>query len=86
MTELKHGLDGCYALLAPIDPGSTLVLSTHRNEKVKGHITRVGTRIVKGTIHLQLRTLPTQSRWAPTSPNLSSSSPSPSTPRPRPAP
>ncbi|CRK19091.1 hypothetical protein BN1723_011778 [Verticillium longisporum] len=61
MTELKHGLDGCYALLAPIDPGSTLVLSTHRNEKVKGHITRVGTRIVKGTIHLQLRTLPTQS-------------------------
>ncbi|PNH42950.1 hypothetical protein VD0004_g4438 [Verticillium dahliae] len=61
MTELKHGLDGCYALLAPIDPGSTLVLSTHRNEKVKGHITRVGTRIVKGTIHLQLRTLPSQS-------------------------
>ncbi|KAM0323668.1 hypothetical protein ACHAQA_008603 [Verticillium albo-atrum] len=60
MTDLKHGLDGCYALLAPIDPGSTLVLSTHRNEKVKGHITRVGTRIVKGTIHIQLRTLPTQ--------------------------
>ena len=46
--ELKHGIEDCYALLAPIDPGSTLVLSTHRNERVKGTITRVGTRIVKG--------------------------------------
>lgn len=46
--ELKHGLEDCYALLAPIDPGSTLVMSTPRNEKVKGTITRVGTRIVKG--------------------------------------
>lgn len=48
LTNLKHGLEDCYALLAPIDPGSTLVLSTPRNEIVKGHITRVGTRIVKG--------------------------------------
>jgi hypothetical protein len=48
ITDLKHGLEDCYALLAPIDPGSTLVMSTPRNEKVKGHITRVGTRIVKG--------------------------------------
>jgi hypothetical protein len=48
LTNLKHGLQDCYALLAPIDPGSTLVLSTPRNEIVKGHITRVGTRIVKG--------------------------------------
>ncbi|KAK3396621.1 RAVE subunit 2/Rogdi [Sordaria brevicollis] len=60
LTNLKHGLEDCYALLAPIDPGSTLVLSTPRNEIVKGHITRVGTRIVKGTIHLRLKTLPQQ--------------------------
>ncbi|RKU43226.1 hypothetical protein DL546_002109 [Coniochaeta pulveracea] len=60
VTDLKHGLEDCYALLAPVDPGSTLVLSTPRNEIVKGTITRVGTRIVKGTIHLRLRTLPAQ--------------------------
>ncbi|UPK96793.1 hypothetical protein LCI18_007728 [Fusarium solani-melongenae] len=58
--DLKHGLEDCYALLAPIDPGSTLVMSTHRNEKVKGTLTRVGTRIVKGHLHLQLRTIPAQ--------------------------
>ncbi|KFA53941.1 hypothetical protein S40293_01799 [Stachybotrys chartarum IBT 40293] len=58
--DLKHGLEDCYALLAPIDPGSTLVMSTPRNEKVKGHITRVGTRIVKAVLHLQLRTIPSQ--------------------------
>lgn len=46
--ELKHGLEDCYALLAPVDPGSTLVMSTPRNERVKGTITRVGTRVVKG--------------------------------------
>ena len=45
--DLKHGLEDCYALLAPIDPGSTLAVSTPRNERVKGTITRVGTRIVK---------------------------------------
>ncbi|AEO64867.1 uncharacterized protein THITE_2111221 [Thermothielavioides terrestris NRRL 8126] len=60
LTNVRHGLEDCYALLAPVDPGSTLVLSTPRNEIVKGHITRVGTRIVKGTIHLRLRTLPHQ--------------------------
>lgn len=48
LQNLKSGLEDCYALLAPVDPGSTLVVSTHRNEIVKGHITRVGTRIVKG--------------------------------------
>ncbi|KAK2593945.1 hypothetical protein QQS21_008352 [Conoideocrella luteorostrata] len=58
--DLKHGIEDCYALLAPIDPGSTLVMSTHRNEAVKGTITRVGTRIVKGTLNLQFRTLPPQ--------------------------
>ncbi|KAK4464576.1 RAVE subunit 2/Rogdi [Cladorrhinum samala] len=60
LTNLKQGLEECYALLAPIDPGCTLVLSTPRNEIVKGTITRVGTRIVKGTIHLRLHTLPHQ--------------------------
>ncbi|KAF4974974.1 hypothetical protein FZEAL_8185 [Fusarium zealandicum] len=58
--ELKSSLEDCYALLAPIDPGSTLVMSTPRNEKVKGTLTRVGTRIVKGSLHLQLRTIPAQ--------------------------
>ncbi|KAH6683707.1 RAVE subunit 2/Rogdi [Plectosphaerella plurivora] len=60
MEALKHGLQDCYALLAPVDPGSTLVLTTPRAEKVKGHITRVGTRIVKGTINVQLKMLPAQ--------------------------
>lgn len=48
LQTLKSGLEECYALLAPIEPGSTLVVSTPRNEIVKGHITRQGTRIVKG--------------------------------------
>ncbi|KAL8387069.1 hypothetical protein RB595_010178 [Gaeumannomyces hyphopodioides] len=60
LKNLKHGLEDCYALLAPIDPGSTLVVSTPRNEAVKGHITRVGTRIVKGTLFLRLRTIQPQ--------------------------
>ncbi|KAH8170026.1 rogdi leucine zipper containing protein [Sarocladium implicatum] len=58
--ELKHGLEDCYALLAPIDPGSTLVMSTSRSERVKGTITRVGTRIAKGSLNLQLKTIPVQ--------------------------
>ncbi|KAK1721270.1 RAVE subunit 2/Rogdi [Colletotrichum acutatum] len=60
LKDIRHGLQDCYALLAPIDPGSTLVMSTQRNERIKGTVTRVGTRIIKGTIHLQLKTLPTQ--------------------------
>ena len=48
LRNLKNGLEDCYALLAPVEPGSTLVLTTSRNETVKGTITRVGTRIVKG--------------------------------------
>ncbi|KAF3066246.1 hypothetical protein CFAM422_009374 [Trichoderma lentiforme] len=52
--DLKHGLEDCYALLAPVDPGSTLVMSTPRNERVKGTITRVGTRIVKGVNRMLL--------------------------------
>jgi len=48
LVSLKSGLEECYALLAPIEPGSTLVMSSPRSESVKGHVTRVGTRIVKG--------------------------------------
>lgn len=47
LPPIKHVLDECYALLAPVLPGSTLVLTTPRNERVKGTVTRVGTRIVK---------------------------------------
>jgi hypothetical protein len=47
LRPIKATLDECYALLAPVHPGSTLVMSTPRNERVKGTITRVGTRIVK---------------------------------------
>lgn len=36
------------ALLAPDEPGSTLVLSSLRSECVKGFVTRLGTRLVKG--------------------------------------
>ena len=36
------------ALLVPTEPGSTLVVSSLRSESVKGFVTRVGTRIVKG--------------------------------------
>lgn len=48
LQNLKSGLEDCYALLAPVEPGSTLAVSTPRNEIVKGYITRQGTRIVKG--------------------------------------
>jgi hypothetical protein len=47
LPPIKQTLDECYALLAPVLPGTTLVLSTRRNELVKGTVTRVGTRIVK---------------------------------------
>lgn len=60
LKTIKSSLEETYALLAPIDPGSTLVVSTPRQEAVKGHVTRVGTRLVKGTIQLRLKTLPPQ--------------------------
>lgn len=80
MKDLKHGLQDCYALLAPIDPGSTLVLTTPRAEKVKGHITRVGTRIVKGVSRGLGPADVTFQLTAITRPSISSSRPSP--PRP----
>lgn len=46
--EICQGLEECYALLSPDAPGSTLVVTTPGLEKVKGTMTRVGTRIVKG--------------------------------------
>ncbi|OTA97570.1 hypothetical protein M434DRAFT_391762 [Hypoxylon sp. CO27-5] len=61
LAQLKRGLEDCCALLSPSDSaGSTLVLTTPRNEIVKGHTTRVGTRLVRGLVHLKLRTLPPQ--------------------------
>lgn len=60
LKTLKTSLEETYALLAPVDPGSTLVVTTPRHEAVKGHVTRVGTRLVKGTIQLRLKTLPPQ--------------------------
>ncbi|KAJ5574196.1 uncharacterized protein N7459_008623 [Penicillium hispanicum] len=58
LVSLKEGLQECAALLAPQEPGSTLVLSSLRSENVKGFVTRVGTKVVKGDIQLRLPTLP----------------------------
>ncbi|KAJ1336077.1 Rogdi leucine zipper containing protein [Microdochium nivale] len=60
LKSLKGELENCYALLAPVEPGSTLVLTTPRHEVVKGTITRVGTRITRAAINLRLKTLPPQ--------------------------
>lgn len=58
LSALKESLEQCASLLAPKEPGSTLVLSSLRSENVKGFVTRVGTKIVKGDIHLRLASLP----------------------------
>ena len=55
LQSLKAGLEECAALLAPSENGSTLVLSSVRSESLKGLVTRVGTRIVKG---VSLYTIP----------------------------
>ncbi|KAI1395643.1 RAVE subunit 2/Rogdi [Hypoxylon fuscum] len=61
LEQLRSGLEDCCALLSPSDSApSTLALTTPRNETVKGHATRVGTRLVRGLVHLKLRTLPPQ--------------------------
>jgi hypothetical protein len=54
LVSLKDGLSSCATLLAPQEPGSTLVLSSHRSEALKGFVNRVGARLVKGEIHLRL--------------------------------
>lgn len=48
LQSLKAGLEECAVLLAPSEKGSTLVLTSLRSESVKGVVTRVGTRMVKG--------------------------------------
>jgi len=58
LQSLKAGLEECAALLAPNENGSTLVLTSVRSESLKGLVTRVGTRIVKGNIKLRLASLP----------------------------
>lgn len=58
LSSLKSGLEDCSALLAPREQGSTLVVSSHRSEAVKGTITRNGSNITKGDIHLRLASLP----------------------------
>jgi hypothetical protein len=58
LRSTKAGLDECAALLAPSEHGSTLVLTSVRSESLKGLVTRVGTRIVKGNIKLRLPSLP----------------------------
>lgn len=69
--SLKDGLEECAALLAPKEPGSTLVLSSLRSENVKGFVTRIGTKIVKGDIHLRLTTLPPNTARTQTNSNPS---------------
>jgi len=58
LQSLKAGLEECARLLAPRDAGSTLVVSSQRSESLKGFVTLLGTRVVKGDIHLRLPSLP----------------------------
>ncbi|KAK2767378.1 hypothetical protein FQN54_003534 [Arachnomyces sp. PD_36] len=77
LTSLREGLEECATLLAPAETGSTLVLSSMRSESVKGFVTRVGTKIVKGDINLRLNSLPPPAGSTSTKLNLSSSPNSP---------
>lgn len=59
LAGFKEGLEACRALLAPIEPGSTLAMSSVRSEIVKGYINRVGTMVIKGVrVAMPLSTLP----------------------------
>ncbi|KUM63442.1 hypothetical protein ACN42_g3657 [Penicillium freii] len=73
LASLKEGLQECAALLAPQEPGSTLVLSSLRSENVKGFVTRVGTKVVKGDVQLRLASLPPPRGAPSTRLNLSQS-------------
>ncbi|KAJ5514018.1 hypothetical protein N7463_003570 [Penicillium fimorum] len=73
LASLKKGLQECATLLAPQEPGSTLVLSSLRSESVKGFVTRVGTKIVKGDVQLRLASLPPPRGAPSTRLNLSQS-------------
>lgn len=57
LAALKGGLEECVKLLAPVEPGSTLVLSSLRSESVKGFVTRIGTKIVKGVSFVSVQPL-----------------------------
>ncbi|KAI9799304.1 MAG: hypothetical protein M1825_004797 [Sarcosagium campestre] len=54
LASVKSGLEECVALLAPREPGSTLVLSSPRSDSIKGFVTRLGTRIIRGDIHVKM--------------------------------
>ncbi|KAI9842977.1 MAG: hypothetical protein M1837_006714 [Sclerophora amabilis] len=54
LASLRSGLEECIALIAPQEPGSTLVLSSPRSDSVKGFVTRVGTRVVRGDMQVKL--------------------------------
>ncbi|KAI9796680.1 MAG: hypothetical protein M1833_006020 [Piccolia ochrophora] len=58
LASLRAGLEECVALLAPREPGSTLVLSSLRSDSVKGFVTRVGTRVVRGDVQVKLYGVP----------------------------
>ncbi|KAI5246003.1 hypothetical protein E4T42_06510 [Aureobasidium subglaciale] len=58
LSSLKSGLEECSSLLAPQEQGSTLVVSSHRSEAIKGFITRNGSNITKGDVQLRLASLP----------------------------
>ncbi|KAF3930267.1 hypothetical protein ABW20_dc0107221 [Dactylellina cionopaga] len=88
LLSLRSGLEECLSLLAPTQPGSTLVLSTSRSEGLKGFVTRVGSEIVKGDMQVKMHGLPNTKGLAyyrlqlasPTAtPEPSSASSSPST-------
>lgn len=56
---VKQGLLQVASLIeSPPEQASTLVLSTHRSEALKGFVTRVGDQITKGDMKLRLHTLP----------------------------
>ncbi|KAI9656945.1 MAG: hypothetical protein M1831_004493 [Alyxoria varia] len=58
LVSLKAGLEDCASLLSPDKGASTLALSSLRSENVKGFVTRVGTRIIKGDVNLKLTSVP----------------------------
>ncbi|KAI9778484.1 MAG: hypothetical protein M1816_004040 [Peltula sp. TS41687] len=57
LCSLREGLRECAALLRPNEPGSTLVISSPRSDSVKGFVTREGTRIVRGDMHVKMNGL-----------------------------
>ncbi|KAF8416074.1 Rogdi leucine zipper containing protein-domain-containing protein [Tirmania nivea] len=58
LLSLRTGLQECIALIQPTEPASTLVLSSPRSEALKGYVTRVGDRIVKGDMQIKMYGLP----------------------------